>query len=375
MASLTASTRPAARRHIGRHAACTWRTFTAPVTPRFQRTAEDAADELMKEFGGRIVSRRQLIDGNQLQKLALTLGRRHLSSDGGVGYEEHAIDKMLDVTDSPPPPGTLVPPGYHLVYFTPGGLETELGMDGTDETFNAPSPFNRRMWAGGVMRWPGSADGQSSNSTQLRVGDEAEERTRLVSATRKKSRSAGEMILVELEKEFWTARGLALVDRRSWVFRPALDASRSVEPPPARIERGTRAPSRVRDIDQDGDGFPRRELCWSSVGLFRFSALTFNGHKIHLSEDWARNVEGHAGLVVHGPLNLISILDYWRDVHGRGRATPGQISYRAAAPVYAGETYHVVTRETRPGVDVGGQEWLVDVDKNGITCMSGVVGR
>lgn len=116
--------------------------------------------------------------------------------------------------------------------------------------------------------------------------------------------------------------------------------------------------------------FPRRELNWSSVGLFRFSALTFNGHKIHLDEAWARNVEGHAGLVVHGPLNLICMLDYWRDVHGRGQGQlrlPEQMSYRAMTPVYAGETYHVVTRGEADGA------WDLVVDRNGTSCMKGEV--
>lgn len=92
----------------------------------------------------------------------------------------------------------------------------------------------------------------------------------------------------------------------------------------------------------------------SPVTLFRFSALTFNPHKIHYSLPWARDVEGHRDIVVHGPLNLISILDLWRDIQGKGKGrdvgdavemVPRSISYRATSPLYAGDEYKIVLEE------------------------------
>lgn len=145
-------------------------------------------------FANKVFTTRQLLDANQLQKLSLTLGRRELYPG-------------LDVSAEPPPADTPVPPGYHLVYFTPGGLESELGPDGTDRTFNSPAPFTRRMWAGGKMTWP-------AGPAQLRVGEVAEERTKLLSAVPKTSRDGGEMVLVQVEKEFWGKDGLALTDQR-----------------------------------------------------------------------------------------------------------------------------------------------------------------
>jgi hydroxyacyl-ACP dehydratase HTD2-like protein with hotdog domain len=80
--------------------------------------------------------------------------------------------------------------------------------------------------------------------------------------------------------------------------------------------------------------------------LFRFSALTFNGHQIHYSVPWCQNVEGHRNLVVHGPLNMINLLDLWRDARdGRasgkevGYSVPEKIVYRATRPLYANEQY------------------------------------
>lgn len=112
--------------------------------------------------------------------------------------------------------------------------------------------------------------------------------------------------------------------------------------------------------------FPIRKLSWSPVGLFRFSALTFNGHKIHYNEDWTRTAEGHPGVVVHGPLNVINLLDYWRDVHGSGTGPDG-ITYRAMSPVYAGEEYHIRTLDIREASD--SQVFEVVAEKDGVVIM------
>lgn len=159
-------------------------------------SAAAAASTLLSRFQDATRTETQVLDGNQLRKLSLTLGRPELHPG-------------LDISTHAPRTGTAVPPGYHLVYFTPAGTEAELGADGSDVAFNAPAPFTRRMWAGGRMRWAGEGEGGA-----LRVGDEVEERTRLVRASPKRGRGGGEMVLVEVEKEFWGPGGLALVDER-----------------------------------------------------------------------------------------------------------------------------------------------------------------
>jgi hypothetical protein len=161
---------------------------------RFASTSgSDAAQQLLSQLKGRVTTRRQVLDGNQLQKLSLTLDRRHL-------HPGH------DISEIAPANGTVLPPGYHLVYFTPSGTELDLGADGTDRSFNSPEPFTRRMWAGGRMQW--------AKDRPLRVGEEVEERTCLLSAEPKKSRDGTEMIVVTIEKEFWGSQGLSLTDQR-----------------------------------------------------------------------------------------------------------------------------------------------------------------
>ncbi|TGJ82856.1 hypothetical protein E0Z10_g5914 [Xylaria hypoxylon] len=287
---------------------------TTRIPRRHQSTtAAEAAASLLSRFEGKTRTATQVLDGNQLQKLSLTLG---------------------------------------------GGVEDELGLDGTDASYNAPAPFSRRMWAGGRMQWLG-------HGVEIRVGDQVTEETRLVSATPKRSRDGGEMVLVLVRKEFCGPRGLALVDERSWIFRPETMVTSPAAEGKLR-EAIIRGPSAVKDVPQDG-AYPQRQLRWSPTGLFRFSALTFNGHKIHYDPTWSTAVEGHPACVVHGPINLISMLDYWRDhcaAEGRGVK---EISYRAVSPIYAGEMYGISAEET------GESRWEVLVRKEGKACMSGQI--
>ncbi|KAI9155040.1 Mesaconyl-C(4)-CoA hydratase [Paramyrothecium foliicola] len=327
------------------------RCFASAASQAPASTAAEAAASLMERYSGKTVVRRQPLDSNQLQKLLITLDRR-----------EPRVDDYPDLDG--PAPRHQVPPGYHLVFFTPDDAEADLGADGTDTVFNPPAPFTRRMWAGGRMTW--------SPTTKLWTGQRVEERTRLLSATPKKSRSAGEMVLVEVEKEYVTSEGTPLVDRRSWIFRPAIDVDAALEMPKP-IDADTRSPTMIKDIESKRakTNYPVRVLRWSPVGLFRFSALTFNGHKIHYNEGWTQTVEGHPGVVVHGPLNLINILDYWRDTHGNGAMYPAEIEYRALSPIYAGEEYRIQTGDV---FESGGQQTAeVLVVKDETVCLKAIV--
>ncbi|KAK1996812.1 hypothetical protein LX36DRAFT_658216 [Colletotrichum falcatum] len=336
MASLAHRTRPAFLRP-----AATGRRLLAT-------DATDAASRLLDAFSGRQVVRRQVLDSNQLQRLSLALNRKQLHPG-------------QDVSADAPAQGTPLPPGYHLVYFTPAGVESELGTDGSDRTFNAPAPFTRRMWAGGRMRFPEGAS--------LRVGEEVEERTRLAAATPKKSRSGDEMVLVDVDKEFWGRDGLAVRDQRSWIFRPEVDRSHAANTaPPQRSDRPPAAgPSTAADVKGEG-GATVRHLRWSPVGLFRFSALTFNGHKIHYNESWTVDVERHPNVVVHGPLNLIGMLDYWRDMYGRHGREVREVAYRAMSPLYAGDEYTIRTAGAE-----GDTIYEIVVEKGSTVCMKGTI--
>lgn len=90
---------------------------------------------------------------------------------------------------------------------------------------------------------------------------------------------------------------------------------------------------------------------------------------IHYNESWARDVEGHPGVVVHGPLNLIAMLDYFRDIHGR---EPRGISYRALSPLYANDEYSARTTSVED-TEEGGKAWEVVIAKGDKICMRGTI--
>lgn len=147
-----------------------------------------------------------MLDSNQLQLLSLTLNRPSLFPGSPP------LSQSSSTGSTSPPPGTPLPPGYHLVYFTPAFLEGELGADGTDVSYNPDAPFTRRMWAGGELSWSRGADGKPN---LLRVGQEVRETTRVLSAEPKVVKRTGEeMLVVGVEKEFANDDGVALVDRR-----------------------------------------------------------------------------------------------------------------------------------------------------------------
>jgi len=307
--------------------------------------------------------RKQFIDANQLRLFSLTLNRGHLWPGSALST------KNLEEVE--PLPGTPIPPAYHLAYFTPAQLPGILGLDGTDASFNPDYPFTRRMWAGGSVHWPGADPSQSSNH-YLQIGDTVTEVTKVLSCEAKTIRKTGEsMLVVGVEKEFRDSKdNLCVLDRRNWVFREALDASKPALSPtkPAELSDS--------ELDARDKGKSVRELKRDVVQLFRFSALTFNAHRIHYDLPWARQVEGHRDVVVHGPMNLISMLDMWRDERldqGVGKAREGilypkQIEYRATSPVYAGEGYRILMKAE----DVEKAEAEVSVVSNdGTTCMKG----
>jgi len=173
------------------------RRLLSSTAPRHASAAE-ACSEIFQRFGDKPISiRKQTLDANQLHLLSITLGRSL-------------------TRDTPPANGTPIPPGYHLVYFTPSISEQELGSDGTDRTVNPLSPFTRRMWAGGELEW------SQDPKNLLRVGQAVQETTRILTAEPKKSKGGSEMIVIGVEKIFESEDGVALTDRRNWVFQQAI---------------------------------------------------------------------------------------------------------------------------------------------------------
>ena len=295
------------------------RTFRRLASSAISARHKSIVDDFLhKAKNAPPIVKKQTLDQNQIQRLSLTLNRPRL----------HRGAQSLE--DETPRNGTPLPPGYHLVYFTPAALPDHLGRDGTDISYSPADPFTRRMWAGGEINW--------AKENPLCIGDDATEITKLVSAEPKVTRTGEEMVVVGVEKVFENANGLALVDRRDWVFRTQLSGLAAPQDYPESSARDDMLLPLPENKSQKS-----RDFLQTAVSLFRFSALTFNAHKIHYSQPWCRAVEGHRNIVVHGPLNLINMLDFWRDEKADDDSTmPKSITYRATAPFYAGERYRAL---------------------------------
>jgi len=131
---------------------------------------------------------------------------------------------------------------------------------------------------------------------------------------------------------------------RNWIFRPELTSPLPLPPPP----QPTSLSSNQVPAAETAAAYSL-PITLTPVTLFRFSALTFNAHKIHYNREWCRTIEGHRDLVVHGPLNLILIVDFWRSIYG-GKYAVKKVSYRATNPLYVGEEYKILMDEETDGV-------------------------
>jgi 3-methylfumaryl-CoA hydratase len=240
------------------------------------------------------------------QKLRAWIGRRESRSDVATAWPVAALSATFDRSDPEPKPGDGVPPGWHWLYFLEAKPASELGHDGHPKLggFLPPVGVARRMWAGGRIEF----------RRPLRIGDELRRESEIVSIEPKTGRS-GSMVFVTVRHTLTAGGETAVIDEVDIVYRePAKPGSAAPAGSPA-----PRSAAWKRDIVAD------------PVMLFRYSALTFIGHRIHYDLDYCRQVEGYPGLVVHGPLQTLLILDLCR----RHDARPvKKIDYRALHPLF-----------------------------------------
>ncbi|GIL00224.1 MAG: hypothetical protein BroJett030_01230 [Alphaproteobacteria bacterium] len=192
-----------------------------------------------------------------------------------------------------------------------------LGHDGhpAKNLHLPPVPLPRRMWAGGSVE---CIDG-------LRVDDRVR-RTSTIAGVEQKVGRSGELWFVGVDHEYSTHRGIAIRERQDIVYRAA--------PGPGRADRSASARS-----EPAGEGRPPHAV-WTvettPTLLFRYSAISFNGHRIHYDLPYATDIEGYAGLVVHGPLQATLLLN----LAALGGAPPRRFIYRGIAPAIAGAPLH-----------------------------------
>lgn len=242
------------------------------------------------------------------------VGRSETRNDIAAPAPLAGLAALLDHDGAAP---ATVPPLGHWLYFLPDARQSAIGEDGHPRRDDAgllpPVPLPRRMWAGGRIEF----------LAPIAVGA-ALSRTTTIAAIRPKRGASGDLLFVTLRHDI-IANGIAAIrEEQDLVYRapataaaaPAPAAPTASDPEPADV---------VRTISPD------------PVLLFRYSALTFNAHRIHYDRDYARETEGYAGLVVQGPLIATLLMDHY--VRAAPGAAPRRFSFRAEAPLVDGAPF------------------------------------
>ena len=237
------------------------------------------------------------------------IGRSEEVSDIATATPYAALSATFDREAVRPPVGTALPALWHWLYFLPLHKQSEIGPDGHAKRggFLPPVPLPRRMWAGSQFEF----------HKPLRIGD-AMTRTSTIHDVTEKTGRTGPLVFVKVRHEIRREGELdvALTEFHDIVYREAPKPEDVAPPPKAAPASSTWEKEWVPD----------------DVLLFRYSALTFNGHRIHYDRKYVTEIEGYPGLIVHGPMIATLLLDLLR--HQMPDAEVVRYEFRAIRPVF-----------------------------------------
>nr|WP_311527002.1 MaoC family dehydratase N-terminal domain-containing protein [uncultured Ralstonia sp.] len=241
------------------------------------------------------------------EALQAWIGRTETCSDQIAPVPVAALSATLDRDDPYPSAGDTLAPLWHWLYFLPLHKQSEIGPDGHARRggFLPSVALPRRMWAGGRLWF----------HQPLRVGEQIERTSRIVDVSHKSGRT-GALVFVLVRHEISNAHGLAVTEEHDIVYR---DNPRPDDPAPAPKAAAT-------------DAAWERVVHPDDVLLFRYSALTFNGHRIHYDRRYVTEVEGYPGLIVHGPLIATLLVDLLRRHMPDAQLTG--FAFRAVRPLF-----------------------------------------
>ena len=255
--------------------------------------------------------------------LARWIGKSETVDDTATPTPYAALSATLDRAAERPSAGTPLPPLWHWLYFLPLYRQSEVGPDGHAKRggFLPPVPLPRRMWAGSQFEF----------TAPLRVGDRIRRVSTIAEVTEKSGRT-GPLVFVKVRHEI-TANDNAspsIVEFHDIVYREAPKPD-DVVPPPKRAPETSAW---------------QRHWVPDDVLLFRYSALTFNGHRIHYDRRYVTEVEAYPGLVVHGPLIATLLLDLLR--RELPDKTVTHFAFKAVKPTFDLAPFHVCGRRNDP---------------------------
>lgn len=245
------------------------------------------------------------------------------------------VIRWLATLDRTAPADGTVPQALHWCLGLPDAPTAELGEDGhprrddSPASFLPPLPLPRRMWASSKIEF----------LAPLRMGEAVTRKSRVQSIA-EKAGGSGRLIFVEIEHETSGEGGPAVREVQSLVYREPSAPGTPPAPPPPGETRFDAADWQAHRTVTPGESL-----------LFRFSALTFNSHRIHYDLPYAAAVEGYRGLVVHGPLTATLLLDLARRQFGDNALR--RFAFRGLSPAICGEDLHLALRGSGDTVELG----------------------
>jgi 3-methylfumaryl-CoA hydratase len=262
-----------------------------------------------------------------LETLKQHVGRRQVSTDVVTATQANLLRLALARPESEFRDGDVLPPGWHILAFLPRFGPDALRPDGSpaDTGVVPPMPLPRRMFAGQTLRF----------HRPIRIGETLRQETELVDISAKTGGTGG-LVFTTVLSRISGPEGLALEDERRTVYREE-------------VKTGERNQAPRRDA-APADLPWRRVVTADAVLLFRFSALTFNSHRIHYDRRWAMETEGYPGLVVQGPLTSTLLIDFARDCQP-DRVLRSYVT-QARAPLFDDAPFELRGRSTASGSDV-----------------------
>ncbi|KAF2115132.1 hypothetical protein BDV96DRAFT_600264 [Lophiotrema nucula] len=278
--------------------------------------------------------------------------------------------------------GRLLPLGWHQIHFFNVPRRKQTLPDGSDTLHNPGPPFTRRMWAGGSLHV--DVGQYYSPDRGLRNGETVVCGER-ISDVQLRGKENEEKLFVTIERKFanrklfgkaWRGELRAMMDPARAKNEAALVETRTLVfmRDESDEEKRARHAAPIRYLPSPENPDFSKSLTPDPALLFRFSALTFNAHAIHLDPQYAREVEGHKNLLVHGPLSLTLMLAHMEKHLRMGKGPPQvieSIAYRNVAPLYCGEEMRLCLRK-KSGKEV--EESVYDIWVEGPTGGTAVKG-
>ena len=239
------------------------------------------------------------------------------------------LSATLDRDDPAPKAGDPLPLAWNWLYFLPQAKQSDLKEDGHPKLggFLPPVPYPRRMWAGSRF----------DHIKPLKLGESAKKVSTILDMNLKEGRS-GNLVFLLIKHEYFGEDGLCVSEEQDIVYRgPAPETPK--EAAKGKTDEKKEKPKPKKAPEAPGNAVWTLDVAPDPRLLFRYSALTFNTHRIHYDEPYVTQEEGYPGLVVHGPLLATLLLDLAR--RSKPDAFQKKFGFRAMAPLFSGTPFTV----------------------------------